>query len=366
MPRPGKEAINRHQTPVSHQHPRSPAFMFWRNMNTHNNPEFAIYLASEDGVCVRALVDVPDSSNAWTWKSSFGYNQEHGYVVWAKGGWGDDESEIWLQEFTTVGNTIDPSPGPERILVTDLSNTITYAVDLDISADLKYLAFIFHQGINSDDSQPSEIHVVDIETCRLNPPCMPSEATLVSRESEESFHSIDSWGHIAWGPLDERIYIQFRRDPLGASQWGVHMITLTEEGSWTGDKTIVERELFTDDDYPDYEGVFRLGSFLSADGEKLAFRHNGECRTISVIDVADCETGTPGINRRPCGAEAQFFGTNPSWTDRGTIIHEIVEKVKKHPRKEIYNCVSSDFIGEWNPSTLETIPLVEGESPDAG
>ena len=136
------------------------------------------------------------------------------------------------------------------------------------------------------------------------------------------------------------------------------MITL-KEGSWTGERTIEDKELFTDDVYPEYEGVFRLASFVSADGEKLAFRHYGECLTISVIDVAACEAGS-------CEAEAQFFGTNPSWTDRGTIIHEIVERVKTHPRKEIYDCVSSDFVGEWDPVSSEITTLAEGENPDAG
>ena len=157
----------------------------------------------------------------------------------------------------------------------------------------------------------------------------------------------------------------FQGEQLVVNQWGIHMITLTG-GSWTGEKTIEDRELFTDDDYPEYEGVFRMGSFITADGEKLAFRHSGECRTISVIDVADCEAGPTDINERPCEAEEQFFGTTPSWTDRGTIIHEIVERVKKHPRKEIYNCVYSDFIGEWNPVNLEVTTLAEGEDPDAG
>lgn len=341
-----------------------PSFMFWRNNNTANNPEFTIYLASEDGACIRALVDVPESTNAWTWDSSFGYDHEnnHGYVVWAKGGWGDDASEIWLQEFTVDGNTIDPPPGPELILDTDYSNTFSKAADLDISADLQYLAFIFHQGYNDDDAQPSETHVVDIENCRSPyPPCVPSEDTLVLRESEGSFPNdiIANWGNIAWGPLDKRIYIRmFHGDPLGDNQWGVHMITL-KEGSWTGERTIEDKELFTDDVYPEYEGVFRLASFVSADGEKLAFRHYGECLTISVIDVAACEAGS-------CEAEAQFFGTNPSWTDRGTIIHEIVERVKTHPRKEIYDCVSSDFVGEWDPVSSEITTLAEGENPDAG
>jgi hypothetical protein len=348
-----------------------PAFMFWRNTTTsNNNPGYTIFLASEDGVCIRPLVDLPDSRNAWTWKFSFGYDQatEHGYVVWAKGGWGDDESEIWLQEFKVDGNTIDPPPDPELILITDLSDTdglITIAADLDISADLQSLAFVFAQ-----EAQPSETHVIDIATCRSSyPPCMPSEATLVLKESDGSFPNdrTGGWGRIAWGPLDKRIYLQiFRGEPLGVNQWGIHMIILTE-GSWTGpgEKTIEDRELFTDDDYPEYAGVGRLGSFIS-DGEKLAFRHYGECRTISVIDVAACEAGPTESNPRPCEAEAQFFGTNPSWTDRGTIIHEIVERVKKHPRKEIYNCISSDFIGEWDPVNSEVTTLAEGEDPDAG
>jgi hypothetical protein len=40
--------------------------------------------------------------------------------------------------------------------------------------------------------------------------------------------------------------------------------------------------------------------------------------------------------------------------------------VKKHPRKEIYNCISSDFIGEWDPVNSEVTTLDEGEDPDAG
>ena len=185
-----------------------PAFMFWRNTNTANNPENTIYLASEDGVCVRPLVDVPDR----TGESSFGYNKatKHGYVVWAKRGGGDGENEIWLQEFTVDGNTIDSPPDPELIVDPDYSNTVTYAADLDISADLKNLAFIFHQGYNDDDAQPSETHVVEIETCRSPyPACMPSEDTLVLRESEGSFpdDSIANWGKIAWGPMKNSIYI---------------------------------------------------------------------------------------------------------------------------------------------------------------
>ena len=350
-----------------------PAFMFWRNLGNPTQGAYTIFLASEDGACIRALVDVPDSGNAWTWESSFGYDQatEHGYVVWEKGGWGNDENEIWLQEFTVDGNTVDPSPDPELIVVTDYSNTgdpVTNFRDLDISADLQNLAFDSY-AYGEPATQPSEAHVIDIASCRSPyTPCMQSEDTLVLKESEGSFPNDTSvsWGRIAWGPLDKRIYIQmFHGEALGDNQWGVHMITLTG-GSWTGDKTIEDRELFTDDDYPEYEGVRRLGSFISADGEKLAFKHNGDCRTISVIDVADCEAGPTEFNQRPCEAEAQFFGTNPSWTDRGTIIHKIVERVKKHPRKEIYNCVSSDFIGEWNPVNLEVTTLVEGEDPDAG
>lgn len=336
-----------------------PAFMFWRNLNTANNPEYTIFLSSEDGVCVRPLVDVPDSRNAWTWESSFGYDPaaEYGYVVWAKGGWGDDEYEIWLQQFTVQGNTIDSPPDSELLVVhpnpgnADLIGTSF--PDIDISADLQKLAFTFYE-ITELEGIISEVHIIDIDACREpNPSCAPVTGTLILQDIQEyAPHPMGPiWGYIAWDPLGERIYIrQHRGFP---EQRAVRMVTRID-GVWTD-----ENELFVTDDYPEYEGVVRLGSGIYDGREKLAFRHSGECRTISVIDVADCEAGS-------CEAEAQFFGTDPSWTDRGTIIHEIVERVKKHPRKEIYNCVYSDFIGEWDPVNSEVTTLAEGEDPDAG
>jgi len=342
-----------------------PAFMFWRNLGNLTQGEYTIFLASEDGACIRALVDVPDSGNAWTWDSAFSYNQatKHGYVVWAKSTWGGDEPGIWLQEFTVGGNTIDPPPDPELIVETDYSNTGSSAKYLDISADSQNLAFVLRQ-----EGQPSETHVVDIETCRSPyPPCIPSEDTLVLKEREGSFpnDAIDSWGAIAWGALDKRIYLKFfRGDPLGVNQWGIDMITLTQ-GSWTGEKIIEDRELFTDDDYPEYSGVYRISSGISGDREKLAFRHYGDCYTISVIDVADCEVGWTVNNPRPCEAELQFFGTQPSWTEHGTIIHEIIELGKLNKRTKTYSCSYSGLIGEWDPISSEVTPLVEGENPDA-
>ena len=145
------------------------------------------------------------------------------------------------------------------------------------------------------------------------------------------------------------------------------MITLTG-GSWTDGETIDEGELFTDDDddYPEYTGVFRISSGIHDGREKLAFRHNGDCYTISVIDVDDCEAGPTESNQRPCEEEAQFFGTYPSWTDQGTILYEPAERGRQHKRTGAYSCNYSDFINEWNPGSPETTTLVEGENPDAG
>jgi len=342
-----------------------PAFMFRRDLGTTNNPENTIFLASEDGVCVRPLFDVPDGRNARFWEWSFGYDQatEHGYVVWAKDGRGDDGYEIWLQEFTVEGNTIDSPPDPELILVhPGPGNAEIIAVnfpDIDISADLQNLAFTFYE-ITEAEGIISEVHVVDFDACRdPNPPCVPGAGTLILQDIQEYAPPPMGpiWRHIAWDPLGERIYIRQHRGSL--EQRAVRMVTMID-GIW-----IDENELFITDDYPEYEGVYRLGSGIYGGREKLVFKHFGDCATISVIDVSDCEAGPTELNPRPCKAEAQFWGTQPSWTDRGTIIYLIAERGKWN-KKHGYTCNYTDFIGEWYPESSEVIPLAEGEDPDAG
>jgi len=334
-----------------------PAFMFWRNQSRGPNTEFTVYLASEDGACVRPLVDVPDSRNANWWHSAFSYNETSnlGRVVWQKGGRGDDEWETWLQEFTVVGNTIAPPPAPELILVyPDDANmdVIAYGIpDIDISADLKNVAFTLYDV--RLDGISSETHVVEIDACKgLNPPCTPGTDTLILRDIQQYDGRGPIWWRIAWGPLGERIYLD---EDTPGGEWAaraVRMVTRIGD-TWT------DRYLFTTDEYPEYAGLSDVTSGISGDGEKLAIRHGGDCSTISVIDVAECEE--VGL----CKAEAQFFGIDPSWTDRGTIIHTIGERGRLSKRLGRYVC-SYTIIGEGNPITSEVTPLIEGENPDAG
>ena len=342
-----------------------PTFMFWRNLGNPTQGGYTIFLASEDGACIRALVDVPDSSQAHWWKSAFSYDETSnlGRVVWQRG----SPKETWLQEFKVDlddngnGNTIAPPPAPELILVyPDDANmdVIAYSIpDIDISADLKNVAFTLYDV--RLDGISSETHVVEIDACKgLNPPCTPGTDTLILRDIQQYDGRGPLWWRIAWGPLGERIYLD--EDPPGG-EWAARVVRMvTRSGDvWT------DRELFTTDEYPEYAGLRDVTSGISGDREKLAIRHGGDCSTISVIDVADCEAGpTPG-KLRPCEWEAQFFGVDPSWTNRGTIIHTIGERGKFSKRLGRYVC-SYTIIGEGNPITSEVTPLVEGEDPDAG
>ena len=331
-----------------------PAFTFWKQAGTRKDRNRTIYLASEDGVCIRALGDIPHSEIAPVQNTAFSYNRDtnHGRVVW--GDWYGGAGEVWLQEFDVEGNTITVLPDPELILVLpDHANTDLLEArfnDIDISPDLQKLAFIFSEvrlaGITY------EIHVVEIDDCR-DSPCEPSTATQILSEGVgyDPYRTF-LWHKITWGPLGDRIYLQQTRGLFHVSeQSGVRMITKIE-GSW------IDQELFTEDEYPEYDGVLFLTSGIFDEREKLAFQHYGDCYTISVIDVADCEAGS-------CAAEAQTFGASPSWADNGTIIHGVTEKGKLNKNFGTYTCTGG-FIGEWDPVNSEVTPLVEGADPDAG
>jgi len=336
-----------------------PAFMFWRNTGTQNNPEHTIYLASEDGSCIRSLVAIPDSSWALYWDSAFSYDPRTklGRVVWSRG---DPHviADVWLQEFTVgEGNTV--TPANTKIILLNPDPATMNIIDIDISEDLQKLAFIYYEA-ESEGLITWETHVIEIDSCiNQNGPCVPDSTTRILGDPQP-YEPYFFWTHIVWDQLGERIYLRQHRGTL--EQWAIRMITLID-GTWTD-----EKELFTTDEYPEYAGLSNMSSGGPGDREKLAFGHNGEygsCRTIAVIDVADCEQSWTEFNPRPCEAEAQFFGKHLSWTDGGTIIHEIVERGKKANGKGMYMC-RNGVIGEWDPAETGIRPLVDGDNPDAG
>ena len=337
-----------------------PAFTFWRELSPATDSNWGIFLASADGVCIRQLIEVPDSSAAWMWESSFSYDQadNRGYVTWIRGGTYEnpEEDSIWLLEFWVQGNTISAQLEPELIVMlpdNDETKAEAYLPDLDVSKNLQNLAFTYLKII--PEGGYNEVHVFDIDACRFpNPVCMPDEGSLVY----EPGYAYDE-GKITWGPLGTRLYLDEQENASGDPPGPARIRMLTDVGGdW------VDQVLLSSDYYPEYTGIGHLSSGILGYREKLAFRHDGDCRTISVIDIADCEEGPTETNPFPCAAESQFYGWIPGWTNRGTIVHVILERVKTHPRKEIYDCRTSDFIGEWDPDTLETTPLVEGEDPD--
>ena len=343
-----------------------PAFMLLRPVNSANGSNQGVYLSSEDGVCVRLLVEIPESSEALFWESELGYDQESnlGYVVWGRGTM-TYGGELWLQEFTVSGNSIDPPSPPELILTfpdyAPMDGLEIYLPGFDISPDLQSLAYTYEEQW-LDDLDIAEVHVVSIDSCR-HPyePCEPtSESLILNRTNPYHSRGQNAWTHIAWDPLGVRLYlVEQNGNYYEPEPWAIRMVTVVD-GDW------VDTVLLSEADYPEYATFVRLSSGVVGVGnrEKLAFRHEGDCWTISVIDVAYCEAGPTETDPLPCTAESQFYGTNPGWTEQGTIVHEIIDRVKTHPRKEIYECTSSDFIGEWNPSGSEVTPLVEGENPD--
>lgn len=333
-----------------------PAFMFWRELDSANDSNWGIFLASEDGVCVRQLLEIPDSSAAWMWELSFSYDQleNRGYATWIRRGTYEtqEEDSIWLLEFWALGNTVVAQSEPELIIIlpdNDETEAEAYLPGLDVSKDLQNLAFTYVQLPNDPEANFSQVHIFDIEACRIpNLPCMPGADSLI-RDPGHLYNQ----GQVAWGPLGERLYLDEQEDASGDPPGPARIQMVTNDGGeW------VDRVLLSSYDYPEYTGINHLSSGIVDGREKLAFRHDGDCRTISVIDVADCEEGIT------CVAESQFYGYIPRLTDRGTIVHKIVERVKTHPRKEIYECRYSDFIGEYDPVTSEVTPLVEGKDPD--
>jgi hypothetical protein len=299
------------------------------------------------------LYDVPPESplvNSWEVVLNYDDTSNLGVVTWISRGSLEHMAEdaIWLMEFTTQGNTISSRSDPERIIVLpdqDAASAEAYLPDLDVTKDLQRLVFTYWKIIPEEWGQ---VHVVNIEDCLYpNPPCTPIDENLVLDGGVAA-----GWGHVTWGPLGERFYLTEPEDASADLSLPSRVRMVTDiDGEW------VAEVLLSVNDYPEYDGIWRLSSGTLGDREKLAFRHFGDCSAVSVIDVADCVGGI-------CTAESQFYGNGPSWTDQETIVHEIIERVKKHPRKEIYECQHTGFIGEWDSDTLEVTPLVEGTDPD--
>lgn len=330
-----------------------PAFVFWRDTGKRRAPMKTVYVASADGLCTRALIEIPWSVNSSGWEYlKFSYSDEGlGRVIWSTKD-GFTVTGIWKQDFTVVNqNEIALQGSPVHILnnpTTDTSPWYTNLFSMDLSPDTKEIAFALHEWNRLDESMINSIRVLAIDDC-MDVPCGPNDPNIEVLEESQ----IGTWSKSAWGPESDRLFVIQKFD-----EPAMQLFERNEYNVWNSVGI-----LFTESELLEIQFLAEVanGYFEDESGdirEKLAIRALQEgdlCHSIYLIDVETCKDNSE------CTPESRFYGYTPSWTRYGSVLHS-----SNQPSNENQTSCERGMVEEWTGDSTNMTPLVEGSRPDAG
>lgn len=337
----------------------TPSFAFYRDTGQGKNPTFTFFVADAENGCEKALFEFSRMDQmvyALTY-SATRISKGHylGRIVWRMKFHPTDVISLWSYDFKIVDSEVLYISGPDPVMNNE-DNTDKRITRIDLSPDRMSLAYNMYTR-NSDEAGDDSIRMVHVDTCIILDGCnIESDFSLVLAEpGEPEGEYVES---PAWGPLGERVYYRHysRNEP---EWWKLQYIDLPE--GWNGDWSVlesfepVEATLVSIPEQSDFPRVSEVaGGFTDLMGVTLAvqFSIESECGHIGYIDVEACVA-----DQDNCSVELMFFGSNPSLTREGMVIHNYMRDPSRICNKW------GGTVGLFDGTQVST--LLKGFMPDA-